>query len=1501
MRVRRSGRLAATRAGGIASLLLMLALPHAAAAATGDPLKVLVDQGKYWQAHGRGDLAAQAWNKVLGVDPHQPDALFGMGMVLADRKDTTGARRYLELLRRTAPGFPRIDELGQRVGESSARDDAIDDARRLARTGQSALAAQQYQRALQGAPSSPSLQLEYYQALAATPSGWNEARRGLEQLARNNPEDPRYALAYAQHLTYRDATRRDGIARLEQLSGDAKVGEQARQGWRQALLWLAARPSDQARYLAYLKQAPDDPAVKARYDGMVRQDQAGREHDRQDAANEARGREIADGFAALDRGDLDAARARFDGVLDKSPDDADALGGRGIVELKQEHFAQARNDLERASRHGNAARWRPALVSATYWADTSDALGAQSNGDFAKAKTLFERAILTDPSNVTAQVLLGDALLANRDPRGAEQAYRMALRRQADNPDAVRGLVGALAAQGRGDDALQFATQLTAEQQARAGGLDRLRRTAEAAQARQAEARGDLGAARSLFEDALAGSPDDPWLRLDLARVYVRQGAVASARSMMDGLLAEHPDMPDALYASALLAEQTQDWTTGLQRLDRIPAAQRTAAMTALQHRLWVGQQVALATRMAQQGRRTQALGVLRDAEGIGLETPSLAGLLSAGYLAAGDASRARWLVQRALAREPDNAGLLLQYARILLAARQDALLGDAMRRLAAMSLSAEQRSDFDRLNVEIVVRQADAVRQSGDLAGGYTVIAPWLAALPDSPDLQAALARLYTSAGDAANALKCYRVALARRPDDAGLLIAAIYAASGAKAWRDGDAFAASALRLAPDDPALLAAIGRLYRAEGKLTLASQYLQRALLAANAPPVRSGRAQPNVPRSWEDTMRRIGANPLPGTNPFEGKTAVDVARAPADPGAATPSPGGLSWSTPSSSVPTVPYTMPPALPATYSTPAVAPESRTIPPDMPSLAAARDTGGYGQEAAAGTGAGRASPVRSYRAYSASASDRAPAPQAMPAAGYDASTADADDGAAGYVATPWPMSPAALAAQSRQEAGPRASSAGPTRPARRGANPTRTRTAARASGYGQAIDAAPPDPAYPSRALPAYLPQPPAGYAQNAAVGAPAPRAAMANADVQMLDVASELAQVNREQASTVSGGLVFRNRAGEAGLSGLTDIEAPLEGRIKAGNGHVVVTATPVMLDEGDASTDVATLARFGAGLARSAAGGSPGSQTASGVGLSVGYEGKQLKADIGAMPVGFPYQDVVGGVRYSGAMTDRAAYSLAVTRRAVTDSLLSFAGARDAGAGLKWGGVTRSGVRGALSWDDGTSGAYVQGAFDYYDGHHVERNFAGKGSGGAYTRLFRDADQTFTLGINATWMRFSRNQSYFTYGQGGYFSPQQYVILNVPIEYAGRSGPFTYDVNGSVGVQHYRQNAVPYFPLDPAMQAQAAANAAGSQTPGLDPGAVYPARSKTGIAYSLAARGEYQVAPQLAVGATASFGNAYQYREWVAAVYLRYSFTPQAGMQPFPPRTFASPYLVDAN
>src|SRR5476649_2170878 len=144
-----------------------------AGASANSPLAVLIDQGRYWQAHRRGDLAEQAWLKVLRIDPKQPDALYGMGIILSDRKDGSGAQQYLQRLREAAPQYPNIDELGRRLGETSPRDQTVNDARRLAQSGQTASAVQEYQRAIDGKAATPELTLEYYQALAATPQGWD--------------------------------------------------------------------------------------------------------------------------------------------------------------------------------------------------------------------------------------------------------------------------------------------------------------------------------------------------------------------------------------------------------------------------------------------------------------------------------------------------------------------------------------------------------------------------------------------------------------------------------------------------------------------------------------------------------------------------------------------------------------------------------------------------------------------------------------------------------------------------------------------------------------------------------------------------------------------------------------------------------------------------------------------------------------------------------------------------------------------------------------------------------------------------------------------------------------------------------------------------------------------------------------------------------------------------------------------------------------------------------
>jgi hypothetical protein len=738
------------------------------------------------------------------------------------------------------------------------------------------------------------------------------------------------------------------------------------------------------------------------------------------------------------------------------------------------------------------------------------------------------------------------------------------------------------------------------------------------------------------------------------------------------------------------------------------------------------------------------------------------------------------------------------------------------------------------------------------------------------------------------------------------------------------------------------------MYRAQGKLDLAAQFLQRSLVAANtpAPSAYGAQAGGNVPPGWETAMSRIGSNPLPGTNPFEGKTAVDTASNPA-----LASGASYRQALPQSYTQPVPNYLPPPQPAPYTTPYVAPSSAPAPQGAPRPAA---SGGYGPDMygsgqsgaplqpypgqdAGASGAYPAQPYQqapAYQAYPQQSYQQQPYPQQpYPQQGYPQQPYPPQQPYAAQdpYASPWPMSPGSRNAQSNTYAPPAAASA-PS--AKRSTSSSRKASTARPANayaygappqqpyaqapYGQQPQPYAPQPYYPQQpyapqyAQQPYIPQPPAGYAQPyypaqaqaqqraaaaatmTAGGMPAP---VANS--QTAGVAEELAQINREQASTISGGLIFRSRDGEDGLSNLTDIEAPIEGRIKAGNGHVIVRATPVTLDAGTAASSQNTLARFGSGqgAATTPPSNNYGSQTATGVGLSLGYENRNFKGDVGTTPLGFRETNVVGGLQYQNAITDKVSYSLAVARRAVTDSLLSYAGARDAGAGLEWGGVTSTGARADLGWDDGTSGVYLNAAYQFLDGNQVASNNAVKGGGGIYTRLLKDADQTLTVGANTTLMHYDKNLSYFTYGQGGYFSPQQYVILNFPVEYMGRAGLFTYDLKGSVGVQYYRENSSNYFPTDSTRQAQAASSGLAP-----DAGAVYPSQSKTGVSYSINATGEYQLAPQLAFGATASFGNAYQYREWLAAVYVRYSFTRQGNVQPvFPPQAFSSPYLSLSN
>ncbi|NWE17767.1 cellulose biosynthesis protein BcsC [Pseudomonas sp. P7548] len=373
---------------------------------------------------------------------------------------------------------------------------------------------------------------------------------------------------------------------------------------------------------------------------------------------------------------------------------------------------------------------------------------------------------------------------------------------------------------------------------------------------------------------------------------------------------------------------------------------------------------------------------------------------------------------------------------------------------------------------------------------------------------------------------------------------------------------------------------------------------------------------------------------------------------------------------------------------------------------------------------------------------------------------------------------------------------------------------------------------------------------------------------------------------RDRSGYLVQGLSVRSNNGESGLSKITEVDTPFEARMPVGDLNVALRATPVSLSSG--AVKAISAARFGAGAGEDKA------KRENGVGLAVAVEdpAQGVKADIGVSPLGFTYNTVVGGVSVNRPFTEggNLRYGVNVSRRPVTDSVTSFAGSTaritDADGQVhekKWGGVTANGGRAELSYDDQEVGAYGYASLHQLLGNNVEDNTRMELGSGVYWYLRNTPTDTLTLGVSGMAMGFKDNQGFYTYGQGGYFSPQRFFSLAVPVRWAQSFDRFSYELKSSVGVQHIAQDGADYFPTDSRLQANA-------------PTQKYDSSSKTGIGYSLNAAAEYRLSSRFYLGGEVGVDNAQDYRQYVGNAYLRYLFEDLSGPMPLPVSPYRSPY-----
>ena len=401
----------------------------------------------------------------------------------------------------------------------------------------------------------------------------------------------------------------------------------------------------------------------------------------------------------------------------------------------------------------------------------------------------------------------------------------------------------------------------------------------------------------------------------------------------------------------------------------------------------------------------------------------------------------------------------------------------------------------------------------------------------------------------------------------------------------------------------------------------------------------------------------------------------------------------------------------------------------------------------------------------------------------------------------------------------------------------------------------------------------------------------------NVNLKPISTAEALQEIKETQAPQVLAGLSLRSRTGDSGSSRLTDTQTPVEVRLPLGDGRVAVRATPINLNSGSIAQNTYSSLTYGSGPLAT---GSVSTPQVSGLGLSLAYDINNLGLDIGMTPQGFQYSTITGGIRYgtfvNSANTIRVTGAL--SSRPVSDSVLSFAGVTDNRTNLSWGGVTATGGRIGVSKSfgvDNSNALFMNASYHAIEGNNVDSNTRTEFSGGVYKEFRQTASERFRIGLNMTNFGFNKDLSYYTYGQGGYFSPQQYLAVSIPLSVEGQQEDLIYSVTGSLGWQTFNQDGSNFFPTNIGLQNAANASLAANPQFGKS-AAVYPSNSVSNLAYSLNASTLYKLDPQLFLGGVLQFENSGNYNQWAASLFLKYSFEEITQSLKLPISPLLSPY-----
>ncbi|EMI3955656.1 cellulose biosynthesis protein BcsC [Enterobacter hormaechei] len=287
-------------------------------------------------------------------------------------------------------------------------------------------------------------------------------------------------------------------------------------------------------------------------------------------------------------------------------------------------------------------------------------------------------------------------------------------------------------------------------------------------------------------------------------------------------------------------------------------------------------------------------------------------------------------------------------------------------------------------------------------------------------------------------------------------------------------------------------------------------------------------------------------------------------------------------------------------------------------------------------------------------------------------------------------------------------------------------------------------------------------------------------------------------------------------------------------------------------------------------------------QSANGASVAVGWQNKTWAWDIGTTPMGFDVVDVVGSLSYSNDLGP-IGYTLNAHRRPISSSVLAFAGQKDPNTDTTWGGVRATGGGVSMSYDKGeANGIWSSLSADSLTGKNVEDNWRVRWMTGYYYKLINQNNERLTVGVSNMLWHYDKDLSGYSMGQGGYYSPQEYVSFALPVNWRKRTENWSWELGGSVSWSHSKTKDVMRYPL----QGLIPDNEPGRYT---DKGVMGTGSSSSGTGYTARAIVERRVTSNWFVGLGVDIQEAKDYTPSHALLYVRYSAAGWQGDMDLPP------------